>query len=79
MVEQHAHLHAALGSPVVCPRKERQAEADRGRIEGEALVLEAGLRLSVLRPRGRAEVLVQSPEKLLEESGGTMRVDEQSK
>jgi hypothetical protein len=35
------HLHSALGSPVVRPRKERQTEADGGRIEEEDLVLEA--------------------------------------
>ena len=74
VVEQHVHLHSALGSPVFRPRKERQAEADRGRIEGEELVLEAEFRLSVPQASGRAEVVVQSPEEILEESGGTMGV-----
>lgn len=79
VVEQHVYLHSALGSPVVRPRKERQTEADGGRVEGEEPVFEAELRLSVPQSRGRAEVIVQNPEELFEESGGTMGVDEQSK
>ena len=79
VVEQHVYLHSALCSPVVRPRKERQTEADGGRIEGEELVLEAEFRLPVSQSRGSAEVVVQSPEEILEESGGAMGIDEQSK
>jgi len=67
VAEKHVNFDAALGSPEVRPRKERQAEADRRRVEGHQLVLEAELALPAPERRYGAEMTGQLPEQSLEE------------
>jgi len=67
VIEKHVNFDAALGSPEVRPRKERQAEADRRRVEGHQLVLEAELALPAPERRYGAEMIGQLPEQILEE------------